>query len=282
MDSSRTKTCNTCEEEKSYTEFGKQASNKDGYLHICRDCRSIYNRKLNERNAQKVKILNPSGFKECTTCKTEKSYKIFSLRPDTKDGYYPICKECVNNKAMIRRLQNVEVNKEREINPLETKYCSGCDSVSSKANFIKNVHSADGINSKCKDCTNKHRRDNYDRLGKVYYERTKQRFIHNKRLQDYGLKLVDYENLMRLQSGCCAICKTNTETLVVDHCHICGNGDIKAVRGLLCSICNSHSSFSLDYPNGLLVKAREYALVHWNEYHRKENLVGKYTYGQVK
>lgn len=61
--------------------------------------------------------------------------------------------------------------------------------------------------------------------------------------RDYGISLGEYEELMRRQNGCCAICKradgdernnnNGSKRLSVDHDHKTG-----AIRGLLCTMCN--------------------------------------------
>jgi len=63
--------------------------------------------------------------------------------------------------------------------------------------------------------------------------------------QNYGITLAKYQELVRNQSGLCAICKrppepsrtgrkrTLSANLWVDHDHVTGN-----IRGLLCSNCN--------------------------------------------
>jgi len=51
----------------------------------------------------------------------------------------------------------------------------------------------------------------------------------------YGISLEEYERLLALQNGACAICRRKTdEMLCVDHCHKTGK-----VRGLLCRKCNA-------------------------------------------
>lgn len=54
----------------------------------------------------------------------------------------------------------------------------------------------------------------------------------------YGISLKDYESMLVVQEGRCAICRATAEEspkgmLFVDHCHKTGK-----VRGLLCSLCN--------------------------------------------
>ncbi len=60
------------------------------------------------------------------------------------------------------------------------------------------------------------------------------------RLKRFGLSVPDYEALLEIQEGKCAICgsldpktRWNSGVFVVDHCH--GTG---VVRGLLCAPCN--------------------------------------------
>ena len=50
----------------------------------------------------------------------------------------------------------------------------------------------------------------------------------------YGMSLADYDALLALHGGVCAICgKKSKRRLVVDHCH-----SLNKVRGLLCDKCN--------------------------------------------
>ena len=71
----------------------------------------------------------------------------------------------------------------------------------------------------------------------------------------YGLEAGEYDKLLASQKGVCAICGTDTPTenhdetrphLYVDHCHTSG-----AVRGLLCSSCNTGLGLFKDNPERL-------------------------------
>ena len=288
LNSSGIKTCFSCSIEKPYSEFGKKKIEKDGHNKRCKPCYKEYNRGLIARNKNKEKVLNSSGVKECLFCGEEKSYKEFGIKPETKDGYYVYCKECVNVSAKERRLENVDRNKGKEINLMETKYCSGCDTDKVKGDFNINIHGVDGLRNHCRECESTERKELYTKdperyigYAQSYQKANQQKVKRAARLRNYGLTPQDYEGLLRLQSGCCAICRDNTGKLMIDHCHICGFKNIKAVRGLLCMGCNSHSKFSLDNPTDMLRKATAYAMVHWNAYHR-ENSVGNYSYGYTK
>lgn len=67
----------------------------------------------------------------------------------------------------------------------------------------------------------------------------------------YGLSYEDYEHLLRIQEGKCALCK-KVKILHVDHCHKTGK-----VRGLLCGGCNSGIGF-LQEDKEILKRALEY------------------------
>jgi hypothetical protein len=59
---------------------------------------------------------------------------------------------------------------------------------------------------------------------------------HGRRLEEtYGISSTEYDRLLRLQDGRCAICRNRPRTirLATDHDHQTG-----AVRGLLCKRCN--------------------------------------------
>ena len=66
----------------------------------------------------------------------------------------------------------------------------------------------------------------------------------------YGIDLAQYEELLKRQGFCCAICKRSQKTLgkvlAVDHYH-----DTKEVRGLLCIRCNTGLGFFKDSKENL-------------------------------
>jgi hypothetical protein len=101
----------------------------------------------------------------------------------------------------------------------------------------------------CKDCRT-------DRRSRPY-----RRDIHLKSL--YGITQADYDRLLALQHGRCAICgadKPGTRgTWRVDHDHETGQ-----VRGLLCDGCNLGIGYLRDDPDILMAAAR-YVMEHRQE-----------------
>ena len=97
------------------------------------------------------------------------------------------------------------------------------------------------------DPANKEKEEGYRKNGAVRrknYE-LKRRF---------GLSMAQYDEMLKQQSGSCAICGTPPQSirLSVDHCHKTGK-----VRGLLCWKCNLSIGHFNDDP-GLLLKAAAY------------------------
>ena len=70
--------------------------------------------------------------------------------------------------------------------------------------------------------------------------------------REYGLTLEEYDGMVIMQNGRCAICGRGDEQLGVDHDHSTGT-----VRGLLCQRCNGGIGFLQDNPD-LTQKATDY------------------------
>ena len=76
----------------------------------------------------------------------------------------------------------------------------------------------------------------------------------------YGITVEQYDALVHLQSGCCAICfrdcRDDHSGLVVDHNH-----DTGAVRALLCSGCNTGIG-CLKESTEIMISAMKYLRTH--------------------
>lgn len=78
----------------------------------------------------------------------------------------------------------------------------------------------------------------------------KRRFKSKDLTRRYGISLEQYESMLALQKGACAICKkenSGKKMFHVDHCHATGK-----IRGLLCNSCNMAIGLFKDNPDIIL------------------------------
>lgn len=108
----------------------------------------------------------------------------------------------------------------------------------------------DGAVKRCSRCGETKPEDDFHWMTKPtrrmsYCKACRARVDRGNKLKSlYGITLEQYELLLRLQEGSCAICNTPPEpgkNLVVDHDHACcpgGRSCGRCLRGLLCHSCN--------------------------------------------
>lgn len=118
------------------------------------------------------------------------------------------------------------------------KTCTVCKETLDYSHFHNSKVTKDGYGYRCRQCDKKAR--------EKYRETNRERFYLVSRRKNlkfqYGISLEEYEELLKAQGGCCAICgsfnnnttgKKRNWNFSVDHCHESGK-----VRGLLCNNCN--------------------------------------------
>jgi len=118
------------------------------------------------------------------------------------------------------------------------KACTKCGLKKELKDFHKRAAMLDGHKSECKECTRLYQRQKYEsgEIRAAVYQR------------QYGITLMQYDQMISDQNGCCKICGTNEpgknrKRFSVDHNH-----DTGQVRGLLCGSCNSALGLLKDSP----------------------------------
>lgn len=169
------KHCRQCETTKPNTDFWKDKGSKDGLQAVCSDCAKADVQK--KREAEKEE---PKQFKMCRICKkTKETVTSFGKLNRNIDGYETKCKDCqhkISKKNIaVKAVLPKACQKCKKVKPLteykkvtsghgkvcnacngvngtDEKLCNTCDTVKKKSEFYKLHTSADGLNSKCKDC----------------------------------------------------------------------------------------------------------------------------------
>jgi len=141
------------------------------------------------------------------------------------------------------------------------KKCTVCKEGKTLDCYYKSKISKDGYGYRCKSCDRTVRATSRSRS-----KETKKGYSRRALMSMYGLTIQDYENMLKAQNRCCAICGTDNPlgegnhskrsyfSFCVDHCHTTGK-----VRGLLCNPCNRGLGFFKDSVEFLL-KAGEYLI----------------------
>lgn len=93
------KVCGKCGIGKSFDQFHRDKSRKDGYRDLCKACVKSYQAEWRpeyvEKIQQHVSTLVPPTTKQCTQCQAEKPLNEYHKHPASRDGLRPICKACV-------------------------------------------------------------------------------------------------------------------------------------------------------------------------------------------
>jgi hypothetical protein len=125
-----------------------------------------------------------------------------------------------------------------------TKICSKCKQDLPLSAFYK--HRVNKLQSYCKKCNALHSSDWSRKNAAFVKQRVRNRLVNRK----FKLTSEQFDSLLLLQNGVCAICKRpevrkdrlgTVRSLVVDHDHSCCPRTItcgKCIRGLLCDACN--------------------------------------------
>lgn len=121
----------------------------------------------------------------------------------------------------------------------ETKRCRVCGENRPMSDFWADKRARDGKQNSCRVC-NKAASDAWKKANPekhlAYRRRRSERAKAEWRNWAYGITHEEYDALLKMQGGVCALCgrPPKTRSLAVDHDHSTG-----VVRGLLCLPCNT-------------------------------------------
>lgn len=171
----------------------------------------------------------------------------FYRNKNRKDGLNAWCKGCLN-----------EYKKRYAVEPRPSssgpKQCTKCGS--SENGFHRDKNRKDGLTPWCKKCTIANTKRYQSEGRKPVRDQRKVTFNAYARLckKRYGITIQEVEALLAAQGGGCAICGSVPEgrRMSVDHDHQTG-----AIRGILCTTCNSGIGYLKDDPE-LIRKAANY------------------------
>ena len=126
----------------------------------------------------------------------------------------------------------------------DMQICVRCGDEKRVAEFGRDPSKANGLRSYCRSCdrekANGWCRENRERkreASREWYANNRDRFRDYDLKRNYGITAVEYDQILLTQAGRCAICRTDdpgARRFHVDHDH-----ETDAVRGLLCSRCNT-------------------------------------------
>jgi hypothetical protein len=146
------------------------------------------------------------------------------------------------------------------------KWCGTCKTVKPVAEFAAGKKQVDGLQGFCRPCG----KDKQKAWREANREKATRLATDCHRRKKFGIEPAEYDRMLEAQGGVCAICQgicgiTRTggrRALALDHNHATG-----AVRGILCSACNTALGMFGDSPD-VLTRAIAYL-----EHHQAKQLI---------
>jgi hypothetical protein len=207
--------------------------------------------------------------KTCVRCGVEQPFANFHRYSLSADGFVYACKSCVSVAKKEQR-EKLKARSDEEVDAVAAvrgpRACTRCSEVKAPEEFPRDRGRADGRSQYCKPCsaskTSEYRYvispDLYRARKKASYGRNRETVRRYRLRVNFGMTLAQYDEMLALQDGKCAICREpETATavgkvleLAVDHDHETGE-----VRALLCGNCNKGLGNFRDSPELLLAAA---------------------------
>lgn len=180
----------------------------------------------------------------CRICNIDKELTLYTKCKAAKSGYYSECKECranwmrqyrKDNPDLFKKLETKRYHKHREkrIHEVKEYYMKHKEEISlkNKINKAKRTESR----RRCKEKNKEKYKKTADEYRKNNPEKVKRSGKNSHLKRQYGITLLQYEEMIKLQENKCSICdKISNSSLHIDHNHSTGK-----VRELLCTNCNT-------------------------------------------
>lgn len=182
----------------------------------------------------------------CSRCGIEKEDFLFNRSKHSNGGFRPECKEC--HKTWYEAYKSGCRVKSESRGGITEKTCGDCGETKPLDSFHRRQRHSILRVSVCKLCMNRRSAEYCKRKNEEDPGWSRRRGRKRNLKSNYGMTRLQYEEMLRNQSGVCAICGGNggEREMAVDHSH-----DTGKIRGLLCSKCNVMLGMARDDINTL-------------------------------
>lgn len=263
LQTSSVRTCTRCSQEKPHSQFHKHKNGRDGLNSHCKTCVKLPTPTLTCRSCGMHWVAETSGrpARLCADCRP--MYKVClkcdSVKPHSEfhTGSRGACKDCLHLRRPVDCLgcgctwhmegPGVPPKLCPSCEALQ-KYCNKCAKSKPHSAFNSSSKTRTGLMDHCRECV----QEWYEARGALL-RRSRDLMIK------YNFTLEGWSDLLERQGHRCACCKGDLGIKpALDHCH-----ETQAIRGILCSNCNTGIGKLGDNVEGLL-RGEEYLLSRRN------------------
>jgi len=177
------------------------------------------------------------GFKRCNKCEQVQPVSEYYEKKGTVDGYAHPCKTCT--KAQQRRYY--EANQEKKVAYSREWHRQNPEKAKARSAKYRERIGRERQHQRWISMTPEERAE-FNRRQRAARAANPERFrLYDlkRRLKKFGVTLEEYNALLELQGGVCAICQGPPNGKDPDIYHVDHDHETGKLRGLLCSSCNN-------------------------------------------
>lgn len=177
--------------------------------------------------------------KVCISCGEEKLISHFRFYDHKYYGHK--CRRCRqgdSNKIIVDRI----------IGPTVLQTCSLCGKNKQRKEFYKDFRRPKGVQSECKECVLKMRRNDYRKHKPNYQKNNRNRHL----VREYGITTDQYNQMVINQNSCCEICNRHVDDIKNHKLYVDHNHGTDKIRGLICGSCNRLIALAMEKSSILL------------------------------